>query len=220
MNENENVNEKAGEKTLDENHNDGVTAFAEPPEEEQAEEEVPSLEAELATVKEQMLRIAAEAENTRKRAARDLADTRQYAVTGFAREMLDVADNLARALAAIPEGARETASEALGGLISGVELTDKNLHNALERNGVRKIDPKGERFNPNMHQAVAQIPANAPAGEVVEVIQPGYLLGERTLRAAMVAVSSGTPPAPIEPTANDSNDTPGSTPGSTIDTTA
>ncbi len=177
----------------------------------------PDLREELGKLREQMFRIAAEAENTRKRAAREIADARKYAVTSLARDLLDVADNLSRALSAIPAEARDHASEALGGLISGVELTDKNLHAALDRHGVRKIDPKGEKFNPNHHQAVVQLPSTAPAGEVVEVIQPGYLLGERTLRAAMVAVSSGRPPVQTEPEAAGDND---ATPGSTIDTTA
>lgn len=213
MSENENMQ---GETPIEDEAALAGAVEEDAPKEETPEEQALGHEIELAKVKEQMLRVAAEAENTRKRAARDLADTRQYAVTGFAREMLDVADNLSRALAAIPDEARITASEALGGLISGVELTDKSLHSALERNGVRKIDPKGEKFNPNHHQAVAQIPAHAPAGEVVEVIQPGYLLGDRTLRAAMVAVSSGTPPAPLEPASEDGE----TTPGSKIDTTA
>ncbi len=182
-----------------------------------AVEQEPDLREELAKTREQMFRVAAEAENTRKRAAREIADARKYAVTGLARDLLDVADNLARALAAISDDARDHASEALGGLISGVELTDKTLHVALDRHGVRKIDPKGEKFNPNHHQAVAQIPSTAPAGEVVEVIQPGYLLGDRTLRAAMVAVSSGQAPVPLDPEAASESD---AEPGSNVDTTA
>lgn len=182
-----------------------------------AVEQEPDLREELGKLREQMFRIAAEAENTRKRAAREVIDARKYAVTGLARDLLDVADNLSRALSAIPAEARDHASEALGGLISGVELTDKTLHKALDRHGVRKIDPKGEKFNPNHHQAVAQIPSHAPAGEVVEVIQPGYLLGDRTLRAAMVAVSSGQPPAPED---HGSAETKGEEPGSNVDTTA
>ncbi len=182
-----------------------------------AEDQEPDLREELGKVREQMFRVAAEAENTRKRAAREIADARKYAVTGLARDLLDVADNLSRALAAIPAEARDHASEALGGLISGVELTDKNLHAALDRHGVRKIDPKGEKFDPNHHQAVVQLPSTAPAGEVVEVIQPGYLLGERTLRAAMVAVSSGQAPVPTEQEAASESD---ATPGSNVDTTA
>ncbi|PHS23891.1 MAG: nucleotide exchange factor GrpE [Robiginitomaculum sp.] len=183
----------------------------------QAEAQEPDLREELGKVREQMFRIAAEAENTRKRAAREVTDARKYAVTALARDLLDVADNLSRALGAIPAEARDHASEALGGLIEGVELTDKTLHVALDRHGVRKIDPKGEKFNPNHHQAVAQIPSNAPAGEVVEVIQPGYLLGDRTLRAAMVAISSGQPAVPEDHAAAEAK---GDEPGSNIDTTA
>ena len=183
----------------------------------QAAAQEPDLREELGKVREQMFRIAAEAENTRKRAAREVSDARKYAVTALARDLLDVADNLSRALSAIPAEARDHASEALGGLIEGVELTDKTLHVALDRHGVRKIDPKGEKFDPNHHQAVAQIPSSAPAGEVVEVIQPGYLLGDRTLRAAMVAVSSGQPAVPEDHAAAEAKD---GGPGSNVDTTA
>ncbi len=201
----------------DNNPNDIPEHQEEEAKDNKAQEQEPDLREELGKVREQMFRIAAEAENTRKRAQREVTDARKYAVTALARDLLDVADNLSRALAAIPADAREHASEALGGLISGVELTDKNLHAALDRHGVRKIDPRGEKFNPNHHQAVAQIPSTAPAGEVVEVIQPGYLLGDRTLRAAMVAVSSGQPPAPV---AHDTATEDGEEPGSNVDTTA
>jgi molecular chaperone GrpE len=211
------------EEAMSENENNTEHEVAQTPDEavgeqdDKATEQEPDLREELGKVREQMFRIAAEAENTRKRAAREVADARKYAVTSLARDLLDVADNLSRALTAIPPEARDHASEALGGLISGVELTDKTLHTALDRHGVRKIDPKGEKFNPNHHQAVAQIPSDKPAGEVVEVIQPGYLLGERTLRAAMVAVSSGQPAVPVEQEAASES---GAKPGSTIDTTA
>jgi molecular chaperone GrpE len=153
---------------------------------------VEQLEAELDDLRNRLLRAAADAENTRKRAQRDVKDTRDYAITGFARDMLDVADNLSRAVAAMPDDARADAPDSVKTLIEGVEMTERRLLSTLERHGVKRIDPEpGDSLDPNRHQAAAQIPADQPKGKIAHVMQPGYIIGERTLRAAMVVVSAG-----------------------------
>lgn len=152
----------------------------------------PGPEAQLDEARDKLLRAYAEMENTKKRAQRDVKDAREYAVTGFARDMLDVADNLARALASIDDEAKQSAGPAFATLIEGVELTEKRLATTLERHGVKKVEPSpGDTFNANHHQAAAQVPADQPKGAVAHVMQPGYVIGERTLRAAMVVVSAG-----------------------------
>ncbi len=169
------------------------------------------LAAELDDLRDRLLRAVADADNTRKRAARDVQEARAYAVTSFARDMLDIADNLSRALAAVPEDAREDAPETLKNLLEGVEMTERKLGSTLERHGVKKVDPEpGEAFNPNVHQAAAQIPSEHPAGKIAHVMQPGYVIAERTLRAAMVVVSSGppAPPPPPPPSATGEADAP------------
>jgi molecular chaperone GrpE len=157
-------------------------------------------EAEAAELKDRLLRTLAEMENLRKRTDREVADTRQYAVTGFARDMLGVADNMRRALDAVSPELRASAEAGVRALIDGVELTERELIKALEKNGVRQFSPRGEKFDPNVHQAMFEVPnASVPAGSVVEVVAPGYMLGERVLRPAMVGVSKGGPktaPAP------------------------
>jgi len=156
----------------------------------------PDPDAVIAGLRDQLLRALADVDNTRKRAQRDVKETREYAVTGFARDMLDVADNLSRALASVDEDARASAGPALATLLEGVELTERRLVSTLERHGVRKIEPEpGEALDPNRHQAAAQIPADQPKGAIAHVMQPGYVIGDRTLRAAMVVVSSGPPSA-------------------------
>ena len=147
---------------------------------------------EAGKLKDQLLRAMAEAENTKKRAARDVKEAREYAVTGFARDMLDVADNLSRALASLDDDTKAQAGPALQTLLEGVELTERRLSATLERHGVRQVSPEpGEPLDPNRHQAAAQVPADQPKGTIAHVMQPGYVIGERTLRAAMVVVSSG-----------------------------
>lgn len=166
---------------------------AETPEAEvETETTEPGVEEQLAAAKDQLLRALAEAENTRKRAARDVKDAREYAIAGFARDMLDVADNFARALESLDADARAGAEPAMATLLEGVELTEKRLLSSLERHGVKKIDPApGDPLDPNRHQAAAQVPADQPKGAIAHVMQPGYVIGERTLRAAMVVVSAG-----------------------------
>jgi molecular chaperone GrpE len=139
-----------------------------------------------------MLRTLAEMENLRKRTAKEVADARTYGITSFARDVLDIADNLQRALDAVPAEAREAADPGLKSLIEGVEITEKSLLKALEKNGVQKLDPLGEKFNPNFHQAMYEVPdSSVPAGTVVQVVQGGYTIGDRVLRPALVAVSKG-----------------------------
>lgn len=152
---------------------------------------VAELEAENAELRDRALRSLAELENTRKRAERDVASARAYAIERFAIDLIGVADNLQRALQNAPDEARAELPDSVKNLISGVEMTERELMRAFERHGISKEDPKGETFDPNKHQAVAQIPSDLPNGKVAEVMQTGYVLGDRTLRAAMVAVSSG-----------------------------
>jgi molecular chaperone GrpE len=147
-----------------------------------------ALQAELAKAKDAMLRAMADAENTRRRAERQAADARTYAIDRFAGDLLPVADTLSRALQAAP---RDSADETLRNLITGLELTERTLADTFARHGLKRVGAKGETFDPNLHQAVAQAPSDQPAGTVLEVMQPGYVLGERTLRAAMVLVSAG-----------------------------
>ena len=154
--------------------------------------DVAFLEAELAKAKEDMLRALAEAENTRRRGERAAQDARVYAIDKFARDLLPVVDTLGRALMSV--GDREGLDETTKTLISGVEMTEKSLLDAFERHGLKRIGTKGEAFDPNLHQVVAQAPIpGVPAGAVGEVMQAGYILGDRTLRAAMVVVSAGSP---------------------------
>lgn len=147
-----------------------------------------ALEAELSKARDDMLRALADAENTRRRADRQVQEARAYAIDRFAGDLLPVADTLMRALAAAP---RDPADEGLRNLITGLELTERTLVDVFARHGLKRVGEKGEPFNPNLHQAVAQAPGDQPAGAVQEVMQPGYVLGDRTLRAAMVLVSAG-----------------------------
>jgi molecular chaperone GrpE len=149
-----------------------------------------ALEAELAKARDEMLRALAEAENTRRRAERTVQDARTYAIDRFAADLLPVADSLSRALAAAP---RDDVDEGFRNLLTGVELTEKSLLEAFARHGLKRVGAKGDVFNPNVHQAVAQAPGDTPAGTVLEVMQHGYVLGDRTVRAAMVLVSAGPP---------------------------
>jgi molecular chaperone GrpE len=147
---------------------------------------------EAAEAKDRMLRTLAEMENLRKRTSREVADARTYAITGFARDILDIADNLQRALDALPAETKAAADPGLKALIEGVELTERSLINTLEKNGVKKFDPSGEKFDPNFQQAMFEVPdASVPSGTVVQVVQAGFMIGERILRPALVGVSKG-----------------------------
>lgn len=158
-------------------------------------------------LKDRALRAAAEMENLRRRTARDVQDARAYAVSNFARDMLSVSDNLRRALEAIPAEAKAAADAGLKALAEGVEMTERAMLAALERHGVKKLAPEGEKFDPNFHQAMFEIPnPGVPANTVLQVVQPGYSIGDRVLRPAMVGVSTG---GPKHAPANDSKPEPG-----------
>lgn len=151
-------------------------------------------EAQVAKLTDQLLRALAEAENMRRRSQREIEDARKYAVANFARDVLTVADNLRRALDAVPEDA--AASEDLKALSEGVGLTERELLAMMERHGIRKVNPMGEKFDPNLHQAMfeADTPGADP-GTVIEVAQAGFVIGERLLRPAMVGVAKKPPKA-------------------------
>lgn len=166
----------------------GAPGAAAPP----LNDEVAGLKAELADLKDRLLRAVAETENVRKRGERERSDVARYSIVAFARDLVPVADNLGRALQAVPQEARET--EAVRTLITGVELTERELASAFERHGIKKLNPKGEPFNAHFHQAVAEVPSpDAAPGSIIEVIQPGYAIDERLIRAAMVVVAKGAP---------------------------
>ncbi len=150
------------------------------------------LNAELEATRDRLLRSVAEADNTRKRAEKEIRDARDYSVSKFAEDMLDVSDSLSRAVAAVDEETIANASESMKNLIEGVAMTERAMLTKMERHGVRKVEPEpGDVFDPHMHQAVAQIPSDQPAGKIAAVMQTGFTIGGRTLRAAMVAVSAG-----------------------------
>lgn len=158
---------------------------------------VDALRAENADLRDKCLRLAAEMDNLRRRTERDVKDAKSYSVAGFARDMLAVSDNLRRALDAIPADAQTTEDAGLKALAEGVEMTERSMLAALERHGVRKLDPIGEKFDPNFHQAMFEVPnADVANNTVVQVVQDGYVIGERVLRPAMVGVSKGGPKAP------------------------
>jgi molecular chaperone GrpE len=167
-----------------------------------------ALDRELAETKDRLLRALADMENLRKRTEREVTDARLYGISAFARDILGVADNMHRALQALDDELRTKADEATKALLEGVELTERELMNALEKNGVKRIDPLGQKFDPNRHQAMFEMEdASVPSGTVVQVMQSGYLIGERVLRPAMVAVSKGG--AKAAPAAAPANSHPG-----------
>ena len=163
-----------------------------------------SLDRELAECKDRLLRTLADMDNMRKRTEREVADARIYGISNFARDILGVADNMHRAMAALDDELRAKADEPTKVLLEGVELTERELMNVLEKHGVKRIEPLGQKFDPNRHQAMYEIEdASVPAGTVVQVLQAGYLIGDRMLRPALVAVAKGggkAPPANDNPT--------------------
>jgi molecular chaperone GrpE len=154
-----------------------------------------ALRAENESLKDQRLRALAETENIRRRAEKEKADASQYAVTKFARDMVGIADNFARALAAVPAPVREAADPQLKAVLDGVEATDRQLMQTLERYGVKAVDVSG-KFDPNLHQAIAEVPGGGKApGSIVDVVQSGFMIGDRLLRPAMVTVAKNEVPA-------------------------
>jgi molecular chaperone GrpE len=155
-----------------------------------------------AEFKDKLLRTLAEMENLRKRTEREIADARVYGVAGFARDVLAVADNMHRALGTVGAAEREQADPKIKALIEGVELTERELMKVLEKYGVTKFSPEGEKFDPNVHQAMYEVQnAELPPGHVAQVMQAGYMLGDRVLRPAMVGVTKAASKA--RPSAND-----------------
>lgn len=172
--------------TAPQDAHDGAQAGAEP----DPFKVLEALKDENAGLKDRLLRAMADAENMRRRAEKDLADARTYAVANFAREMVGVADNLRRAL----ENATEEAKSAAGAVIEGVELTERDLLARLTRFHVKKLEPQGQKFDPNFHEALFEIPdETVPAGTVLQVVEQGFAIGERVLRPAKVGVSRGGP---------------------------
>jgi molecular chaperone GrpE len=162
------------------------------------------LKAENAELRDRFLRLAAEMDNLRRRTDRDVKDAKSYSVAGFARDMLAVSDNLRRAIDAVPAETRAAADATLTSLLEGVEMTERSMLSALERHGVKKIEPEGEKFDPNFHQAMFEVPnPNVPNNTVIQVVQAGFTIGDRVLRPAMVGVAKGGPKGDAAPAANE-----------------
>lgn len=164
------------------------------------------LNAENTELKDRMLRTLAEMENLRRRTQREVADAKAYGVTNLARDMLVFADNLHRALENVPEEAR--ADDAVRGFIEGIELTERDFLSRLERHGVKKLAPQGERFDPNLHEALYEVPdPSVPTGTVVQVVEDGYVIADRCLRPAKVGVARGGPkPEPVKNNGEDAGE--------------
>ena len=163
------------------------------------EAQLAQVQAEAADLRDRLLRALAEVENVRRRAERERGDAAKYGVTQLAKDLLEPADNLRRAVESVPEA--QVKDELTRNLLTGVAATERALLAAFERHGIRRIDPKGERFDHNFHQAIFEAERTGkPAGTIVEVLQPGYLLHDRLLRPAMVGVAKGdsAPPPPAE----------------------
>lgn len=184
-------------KNADDNNNETAEQQTATPDASDAEENKPEVDPLLAleeankSLQDKMLRLAADMENLRRRTEREKQDMAKYAITNFAKDILSVDDNLCRALTAVPDGAKDK-DPALKALADGVEMTGRELTNVLERHGITRIDPKGEIFDPNNHQAMFELPnAEVPAGTILEVIASGFMIENRVLRPAMVGVAKG-----------------------------
>jgi len=182
------------------------------------DERIAGLEAEVAELKDQLLRALAETENVRSRAQRERADTLKYAAAPMLKDLVTVADNLSRAVESVAQG--DAAAEGrLETLLAGVKLTEKELNSAFERHHVVKLDPLGERLDPHRHEAMFEVPdPNKPSGIVVQVVQPGYLLHDRLLRPARVGVSKNAPAAGADPAGPTEDQAGTGEPGGRIDT--
>ena len=178
-----------------------------------AEAAIGALQTEVAELKDRLLRTHADMENIRKRSEREKADAHKYAVSKFARDMIEVGDNFQRAIETVPAGAAEQ-NPALKSFLDGVTMTERELINTLERHGIKRIDPKGQLFNPHLHQAVMETQnLDVPAGTVTQVFQLGFMIEDRVLRPAMVVVAKGgfkpmkpAEAAPLPPAANGNGD--------------
>jgi molecular chaperone GrpE len=153
---------------------------------------VQALIAENASLKDKVLRTLAEMENLRRRTDKEVADAKTYGVASFARDMLTFADNLKRALDNVPAPIRETADPVLKSFVEGIELTERDFLSRLARHGVRKLDPKGQKFDPNFHEALFEAhDESVPPGTVAQVVEEGFAIGDRVLRPAKVGVTKG-----------------------------
>lgn len=160
-----------------------------------AEDEITRLSAENAELKDRMMRVVADAENTKRRAEKEAGDAKKYAAASFVKEMLPAVDNLRRALDSVPE-ALKAENETVNNLAVGVEMTEKQILDAFEKAGIKKVDPLGEKFSYDRHQAISEATdTGKPAGTVIQVLQSGYMLHDRLLRPAMVVVAKGEPKA-------------------------
>ncbi len=196
---NSDENETPGPETEQDSVN---AADPETPESEEPSE-AEQLAAENAELKDRLMRTAAEMENVRKRAEREVADAKNYAIASFARDMLTATDNLTRALESLPAEAREQADDSLKALIDGVDMTEREMQRMLQKNGIKPIDAEGHKFDPHRHQAMFEVEnPDVPEGTVVQVMQGGFAIGERVLRPALVGVSKGGP-KPAKPQAAD-----------------
>ncbi len=159
--------------------------------------EIENLITENNALKDKVLRTMAEMENLRRRTEREVADAKSYGVTSFARDMLTFGDNLRRALDNVPAEEREMSSLALKSFVEGIELTERDFLSRLARHGVKKIEPQGQKFDPNMHEALFEVPdPSAISGTVLQVVESGYAIGDRCLRPAKVGVARGGPKGP------------------------
>ena len=163
---------------------------ADAPDDETGLDQLEILREENAALKDKVLRAMAETENLRKRAEREKAEATLYAATNFARDLLSVSDSLAKALEMMDDDARSKADDATRKLVEGIELTRRELLNSFQKHGIVELDPKDEKFDPNFHQAMFEVPGSGkPNGTVVQVVQTGYKIGERILRPALVGVA-------------------------------
>lgn len=191
--------EPAVKEAQPESDKDAVSSLAQPGAESDIAEpepftELDNLYAENASLKDRVLRVLADMENLRRRTEREVADAKAYGVANFAREMLTFADNLRRSLENVPAAARENLEPSIATLIEGVELTERDFLARLARFGIKKMEAQGQRFDPNQHEALFEVPdETVPSGTVTQVVEPGYLIGERVLRPAKVGVSRGGP---------------------------
>ena len=185
-------NQPTPEAANDTAPNAKAEAASETPKPDAGPDPVEVLKGEVAELRDRLLRSAAEMENLRKRTEREVADTRSYAIAGFARDMLTATDSLSRALMTLPHEAREAADATTKSLIEGIEMTEREMQRLLAKHGVKPIEAEGQKFDPHKHQAIGEVPdPTRPEGTVVQVVQTGFAIGERVLRPAMVGVAKG-----------------------------